>query len=108
MQTTLTKIHYFYGLRPGELVMLRMSRQHTLRARHAPLWVTRAGDPADYWVMPGESLTLGRGQRYWISAEQKAELRLERPASSAASLTRRLRAWLRGDRSQHGGCNASA
>jgi hypothetical protein len=33
------------------------------------VWVTRSNDVEDYWLAPGRSLRLRRGERLWVSVE---------------------------------------
>lgn len=104
MQKTLTKVQYYHNLHAGQVVALHLFRPHTLQARNAPVWVTRADDATDYWIMPGESFELEGGRQHWISTDQPAELQLEYPVGRAVSLMRRLRDWLKPRQSTRGGC----
>lgn len=98
MQNHLTKVQYFYGMRPGEVVTLDLHQEHTLVARGAAVWVTRAGDPRDYWLMPGQRLAVEPGRRYWVSSDEAAEAELERDVAHRFPLARMLRKWLAGRR----------
>ncbi|GAB3625731.1 hypothetical protein PTE30175_04345 [Pandoraea terrae] len=98
MQSNLTKVQYFYGLRPGEVISLDFHHEHTLVARGAAVWVTRAGDPADYWLKPGQRLQVEPGRRYWLSSEAAAQAQLERHVSRRFSPLRLLSRWLAGRR----------
>lgn len=98
MQNNLTKVQYFYGLRPGEVITLDLHHEHTLVARGASVWVTRAGDLRDYWLAPGQRLAVEPGRRYWVSADETAEAELVREVSRRFPLMRLLRQWLAGRR----------
>ncbi|APD13597.1 DUF2917 domain-containing protein [Pandoraea pulmonicola] len=98
MQSNLTKVQYFYGIRPGEVVTLDLHHEHTLVARGAAVWVTRAGDPHDYWLMPSQRLVVEPGRRYWVSSDENAEARLERDVAHRFTFVCGLRKWLTGRR----------
>ncbi|VVD84372.1 hypothetical protein PEP31012_01271 [Pandoraea eparura] len=98
MQNNLTKVQYFYGIRPGEVISLDLHHEHTLVARGAAVWVTRAGDPRDYWLMPGQRLVVEPGRRYWVSSDEVAEAELLREVAHRFPLARALRRWLAGRR----------
>ncbi|VVE86446.1 DUF2917 domain-containing protein [Pandoraea bronchicola] len=110
MQNNLTKVQYFYGIRPGEVVTLDLHHEHTLVARGSAVWVTRAGDPRDYWLMPGQRLAVEPGRRYWVSSDSVAEAQLEREVSRRFPLARVLRKWLAGRRAarEANSCTAAA
>ncbi|APD13305.1 hypothetical protein RO07_10775 [Pandoraea pulmonicola] len=110
MQNNLTKVQYFYGIRPGEVVTLDLHHEHTLVARGAAVWVTRAGDPHDYWLMPGQRLAVEPGRRYWVSSDEGAEAQLERDVAHRFAITRVLRKWLAGRRAarEANSCTAAA
>lgn len=110
MQNNLTKVQYFYGLQPGEVVTLDLHHEHTLVAHGAAVWVTRAGDSRDYWLTPGQSLSIEPGRRYWVSAEDAAEAELERLVARRYSPVQALRQWLEGRRAgrEVNACTAAA
>ncbi|WP_374618959.1 DUF2917 domain-containing protein [Pandoraea sp.] len=110
MQNNLTKVQYFYGIRPGEVVTLDLHHEHTLVARGAAVWVTRAGDLRDYWLMPGQRLAIEPGRRYWVSSDDEAEAELQREVTHRSPLARALRKWLAGRRASReaNGCTAAA
>lgn len=110
MQNNLTKVQYFYGLRPGEVISLDLHHEHTLVARGAAVWVTRAGDPRDYWLAPGQRLAVEPGRRYWVSSEQDAEAALEREVAHRASPLALVRRWMAGRRAarEANSCTAAA
>ncbi|ODP35840.1 DUF2917 domain-containing protein [Pandoraea sp. ISTKB] len=110
MQNNLTKVQYVYGLRPGEVITLELHQEHTLVARGAPVWVTRAGDPRDYWLVPGQRLAVEPGRRYWMSSDAVGEAQLEREVLRRFPLARVLRKWLAGRRAarEANSCTAAA
>jgi len=66
-----------FAVAAGETVSLRIRRDAVISTAGARLWVTRAGDEWDYWLEPGATLSLLRGERIWITGDAPA------PAASA-------------------------
>jgi len=58
-----------FAIAAGETVSLRIRRDAVISAAGARLWVTRAGDEWDYWLEPGATLGLMRGERIWITRD---------------------------------------
>ena len=56
----------------GEVASIRVARSTRLTVRCGVVWLTRSGDAADYWLEPGQTLRLLRGERLWIGAEAGA------------------------------------
>jgi hypothetical protein len=54
------------------------------------VWLTRDGDPVDNVLQPGQSLTVGRDGRVWISAFEEARVRVEGHERKARSLADRV------------------
>lgn len=48
---------------------VRVTRSTRLTVKCGTVWVTRSDDTADYWLEPGHTLRLRRGERLWIGAE---------------------------------------
>ncbi|WP_321890867.1 DUF2917 domain-containing protein [Paraburkholderia tropica] len=59
-----------------QVASVRVSRSTRLTVRCGAVWVTRSDDTADYWLEPGQTLRLRRGERLWIGAEQGAAARV--------------------------------
>ena len=58
-----------FAVAAGETVALAIRRDAVVSSTGARLWVTRAGDEWDYWLKPGESLRLSRGERVWMTGD---------------------------------------
>lgn len=58
-----------FAVAAGETVTLRIRRDAVVSSAGARLWVTRAGDQWDYWLKPGETLRLSRGERVWVTGD---------------------------------------
>src|SRR5262245_38877754 len=52
-----------------ETVPLRVTNSTRLTVHGGAVWVTRSDDVEDYWLEPGKTLRLRRGDRLWLSAE---------------------------------------
>ena len=50
---------------------VRVTRSTRLVVKCGVVWVTRSDDTADYWLEPGHTLRLRRGERLWMGAEGK-------------------------------------
>jgi hypothetical protein len=60
---------YTFEIGPGEIVPVMVSHSTRVSVHGAPVWVTRSNDVEDYWLAPGRSLRLRRGERLWLSVE---------------------------------------
>ncbi|PLZ03466.1 hypothetical protein CY652_06585 [Burkholderia sp. WAC0059] len=58
-----------FAIDAGETVSVRVASSTRLVVEHGTVWLTRSGDTADYWLMPGHALRLRRGERLWVGAE---------------------------------------
>lgn len=52
-----------------QVASVRVARSTRLTVHHGAVWITRSDDTADYWLEPGHTLRLRRGERLWIGAE---------------------------------------
>ncbi|POR56300.1 Protein of unknown function (DUF2917) [Paraburkholderia eburnea] len=59
-----------FEVEANQVASVRVSRSTRLTVRCGAVWVTRSDDTADYWLEPGHTLRLRRGERLWIGAEQ--------------------------------------
>lgn len=61
---------------------VRVARSTRITVRCGAVWVTRSDDTADYWLEPGHTLRLRRGERLWVGAEggKPAWVAFEAPA----------------------------
>lgn len=61
-----------FEVEANQVASVRVSRSTRLTVHCGAVWVTRSDDTADYWLEPGHTLRLRRGERLWIGAEQGA------------------------------------
>ncbi len=80
-----------YEIHSGETLPLKVARSTKLVVRGGAVWVTRSDDTEDYWLQPGHTLRLRRGERLWLSAEGTPRATV---AFSCADALRRARAEL--------------
>ena len=89
-----------FAVPPQLTLTWRVTASATLRIHVAPVWVTRARSPYDYWLKPGETLRLERGERIWLSTEAALPARMtltsawRPPFAGVRRGTERLAAWL--------------
>jgi hypothetical protein len=60
----------------GETVPMKIARSTRLVVHGGSVWVTRSDDVEDYWLEPGKTLRLRRGERLWLSVERGAQARV--------------------------------
>jgi hypothetical protein len=58
-----------FELRAGETAPMRVNRSTRMTVHGGAVWVTRSDDVDDYWLEPGKTLGLRRGERLWLSVE---------------------------------------
>ncbi|ABC37832.1 DUF2917 domain-containing protein [Burkholderia thailandensis] len=58
-----------FEIQPGETVPMKVARSTRLTVRGASVWATRSNDVADYFLLPGDTLKLRRGERLWLSVD---------------------------------------
>ncbi len=54
---------------PDQPVMWRARHGQSVTALEGRLWLTVEGHIADFWLRPGDVLTLPEGDRIWLSAD---------------------------------------
>ncbi len=64
-------------IRPGSVVSIHLFPHQTLACRKGRLWITRSGDTADYWLMPGEKLQFSRACRLVVEADGMSAFALQ-------------------------------
>ncbi|HEY1608385.1 MAG TPA: DUF2917 domain-containing protein [Paraburkholderia sp.] len=70
-----------FELPAGEVASVRVTRSTRLVVRDGLVWLTRSDDTADYWLEPGHTVRLRRGERLWLGAEgDAARVAFEAPA----------------------------
>ena len=60
----------------GETVPMKVTRSTRLVVHGGAVWVTRSDDVEDYWLEPGKTLRLRRGERLWLSVERGTQARV--------------------------------
>lgn len=66
----LPRVVVHFAVEPAKTVTRRMVSPSELRVHGESLvWLTRACSTFDYWLRPGESVRLERGERIWLSVE---------------------------------------
>jgi hypothetical protein len=77
-----------FEIQPGETVPMKVTRSTRLTVHGGPVWATRSNDVDDYFLAPGDTLRLRRGERLWLSAEGRdsacVAFSVSRPAKEAA------------------------
>jgi hypothetical protein len=63
----------WFEVSAGETVPLRVTSSTRLTVYGGAVWVTRSNDVEDYWLEPGKTLRLRRGERLWLSAEGSSQ-----------------------------------
>lgn len=83
-----------FEIEPGETVPMTIRLSTRLTVEGASVWVTRSNDVEDYWLCPGRTLHLRRGERLWLGVEgaKRARIRFSAPVGQQAA----VRNWLGG------------
>ncbi|HTI17062.1 MAG TPA: DUF2917 domain-containing protein [Trinickia sp.] len=58
-----------FEIEPRETAAMMIEHSTRLSVEGASVWVTRSNDVEDYWLCPGDSLLLRRGERLWLSVD---------------------------------------
>ncbi|APA85586.1 DUF2917 domain-containing protein [Paraburkholderia sprentiae WSM5005] len=91
---SLPRVVVHFAVESATTVTWRIAADSELRVHgQARLWLTRHCSPYDYWLQPGESISLERGERVWLSVEDQAcaEVSITSPH---VERHRMLRRWL--------------
>jgi quercetin dioxygenase-like cupin family protein len=64
----------YFDVQPRQTLSWRVARDAELRVDEASVWLTREGDPYDYWLLPGDVACLARGERVWVSSDAQGPL----------------------------------
>ncbi|WP_153101508.1 DUF2917 domain-containing protein [Paraburkholderia hayleyella] len=62
-----------FEITAGETVPMSVARSTSLTPHGGAVWVTRSDDVEDYWLAPGRTLHLRRGERLWLSVDGAAQ-----------------------------------
>lgn len=65
-----------FEIKSGETVPMKVARSTRLAVSGGAIWVTRSDDTEDYWLQPGHTLRLRRGERLWLSVESAPQARV--------------------------------
>lgn len=65
----LPKVVVHFPVVPGATLTWRVEADSTLTVKGARHWLTRISSPYDHWIAPGQTFTLQRGERIWLSAD---------------------------------------
>lgn len=73
-----------FAIARGETLSVRVTRSTRLAVTSGAVWLTRSDDIADYWLEPGHTVRLRRGERLWIGSEggSAARIAFERPVGA--------------------------
>ena len=66
---TLPRVVIHFAVAPHATMTWRAHRDAEIRAHNVALWVTRPPCVDDFWVRPGETMHIRRGERIWLSAD---------------------------------------
>jgi quercetin dioxygenase-like cupin family protein len=69
-----TRVVEYFEVQPRQTLSWRLARDAELRVGEGALWLTREGDPYDYWLVPGDVARLSRGERVWVSTDRERPL----------------------------------
>ena len=73
------------SMKRDDVVSLRSGLGNiTIRCAHGTVWVTVAGDSADYILSPGKELTVSKKGKIVVMAEESSSLRLFRSVTKGA------------------------
>jgi hypothetical protein len=80
------RITIHFSVVPMKTVEWRVRAHSELQVKGACVWLTRLSSDYDYWLLPGDTIRLKRGERIWLSVDGEI--------SADVSLTSRY-AWFR-------------
>jgi hypothetical protein len=72
----LPRVVMHFEVQPGATLSWRVEEHCELNVNSERVWLTRASSPYDYWLQPGYSIQLRRGERVWVSTDGKLAARL--------------------------------
>lgn len=103
--TRTTPVHVVtshFAVLPMQTLAWRVRHDAVLSVKGMRVWLTRDTSYIDYWLAPGDTLALRRGERIWIGVEGDAlaevivTARYGGADAGAGSFWRRLTAMFRG------------
>jgi hypothetical protein len=72
----LPRVVMHFEVQPGATLSWRVDAHCELCVNSERVWVTRVASPYDYWLQPGNSIQLRRGERVWVSTDGRVAARL--------------------------------
>ncbi|AQG98737.1 hypothetical protein A9R05_07720 [Burkholderia sp. KK1] len=72
LSTSGARVVVYVEVHPHQMVSWRLTRDAELRigdVSAGSLWLTRHRDPYDYWMKPGDTVRLSRGERVWLTSD---------------------------------------
>ncbi|OAJ53018.1 hypothetical protein A6V36_11640 [Paraburkholderia ginsengiterrae] len=73
---SLPKVVVHFSVMPGATLTWRVEADSTLTVQGERLWLTRISSPYDYWLAPGGTFRLQRGERVWLSTDGERAARV--------------------------------
>lgn len=71
-----------YTIDAGQAVSCQVRRAQSIQIVSGRVWLTVEGQPADYWLNPGEQFTLPAGRLIVLQADiQPSQIKWQTPAS---------------------------
>ncbi|GAB7536664.1 DUF2917 domain-containing protein [Burkholderia sp. 22PA0106] len=88
-----------FEIQAGETVPMVVAHSTRLTVQGATVWATRSEDVDDYFLAPGATLRLRRGERLWLGVEGPASAQVAfsvvpSPCQAARSALKRLANWV--------------
>lgn len=72
----LPKLVLHFAVNPAVTVTWRVTADAELHVHSERIWLTRIRSPYDYWMNPGETMRLQRGERIWLSTDSEEAARV--------------------------------
>ena len=77
--------HSILELESGQTAGWTARQDGELTLQEGRLWITRPGDPRDYWIRQGERFAVRAGERLFLGAEKAKALALVRFCGTAVA-----------------------
>ena len=76
-------VQTLFAVPAGQAQLWEVGTRGRVAARAGRIWVTREGDPADYWLEHGLTLQVSAGDRLWVAVDGDREACLSLSSDSA-------------------------
>lgn len=76
-------VQTLFAVPRGPAQLWEVSTKGRVTARAGCIWITREGDPADYWLEHGLTLQVSPGDRLWVGVDGDKEGCLSLSSDSA-------------------------